>query len=51
MPMNKWSPPAGGTGMGGNSAETLLPVANTPMGGAEMGSSYLHRFIYLYFLH
>ena len=26
MSINKWSPPAGGTGMGGNSSETLLPV-------------------------
>ena len=46
MSVNKWSPPVGGTGMGGNSVETLLPVTHTPMrglGGTEMGASYLHR--------
>ena len=49
MLINKWSPPAGGTGMGGNSWETLLPVTYTLMrgvgggGAAEMGTSYLHK--------
>ena len=51
MSINKWSPPAGGTGMDGNSAETLHPITYTPMrgvGGVEMGASYLHKFIYFF---
>ena len=50
MSIIKWSPPVGGTGMGGNSAETLHPATYTPMrgvGGAEMEASYLHKFIIL----
>ena len=39
MLINKWSPPAGGTGMGGNSWETLLPVTYTPMRGVGGGGS------------
>ena len=33
MLINKWSPPTGGTGMGGNSVESLLPVTCSPMRG------------------
>ena len=54
MSVNKWSPPVGGTSMGGNSVETLLPVTHTPMrglGGTEMGASYLHKIKKKYFLH
>ena len=47
MSINKWSPPVGGTGMGQNSTQTLLPInLYTPMRGvegAEMGASYLHK--------
>ena len=52
MSINEWSPPAGGTGMDGNSAETLLPVTYTSMkgvGGAEMGASFLHKLILFLF--
>ena len=53
MSINKWSPPAGGTGMGGNSAETLHPVTYTPMrgvGGSRDGG-LLFAQIYIYFFH
>ena len=31
MSINKWSVPTGGTGMGGNSAETLQGGGGTPI--------------------
>ena len=40
MLISKWSPPEGGTGLGGNTAETLLPVTYITMrrgGGGGRG--------------
>ena len=53
MSINK-SPPAGETGMGGNSAETLHPVTYTPMrrGGGVGGSrdgGLLFEQVYIFF--
>ena len=51
MSINKWSPPAGGTGMGGNSAETLHPVTYTPMRGVggSRDEGLLFAQIYIFF--
>ena len=50
MSINKWSPPAGVTSMGGNSAETLLPVTYTPMrgvgGSRDGGLLFAQKYIF-----
>ena len=42
MPINKWSPPAGGTGMGGNSAPRNL---HSNEGGGGGGPPICSKFI------
>ena len=49
----KGSIPAGGTGTGGNSAETLLPVTYTPMrgvgGSRDGGFLFAQNYYFLFF--
>ena len=53
MLINKWSPPTGGTGMGGNSVESLLPVTCSPMRGEgrsrDRGLLFGQNYIFLFF--
>ena len=51
--INKWSSPAGGTGMGGNSAETLLPVNRHSneegRGSRDGGLLFAQNYFSIYF--
>ena len=47
MLISKWSPPEGGTGLGGNTAETLLPVTYITMRrGGGVGVSRVGELLF-----